>query len=80
MDLAFCNAADTKNRDNLTLRISYDEGKTWVKTWVIDKAEAGHTRDNAAYSDIVPVGKNQIGILYEKDNYKQIIFHTVSWK
>jgi Neuraminidase (sialidase) len=39
--LAFCNAADTKNRDNLTLRISYDEGKTWVKNWVIDKAEAG---------------------------------------
>lgn len=78
--LAFCNAADTKNRDNLTLRISYDEGKTWVKSWVIDKAEAGHTRDNAAYSDIVQVGKDQIGILYEKDNYKQIIFHTVSWK
>jgi sialidase-1 len=51
-----------------------------VKNWVIDKADAGLTRDNAAYSDIVPVGKNQIGILYEKDNYKQIIFHTVSWK
>ncbi len=78
--LAFCNAADTKNRDNLTLRISYDEGKTWAKNWVIDKAEEGHTRDNAAYSDIVQVGKDQIGILYEKDNYKQIIFHTVSWK
>ncbi|MFZ2904570.1 MAG: sialidase family protein, partial [Cyclobacteriaceae bacterium] len=33
--LAFCNAADEKKRNNLTLRISYDDGKTWVKNFVI---------------------------------------------
>lgn len=27
--VAFCNAADTERRDNLTLRISYADGKTW---------------------------------------------------
>lgn len=35
--LAFCNAADTLKRDNLTLRISYDEGKTWPIAKQIDK-------------------------------------------
>lgn len=29
--IAFCNAANTKRRDNLTLRISFDEGRTWEK-------------------------------------------------
>jgi sialidase-1 len=31
--LAFVNAADTKNRNNLTLRISFDEGKTWPEEY-----------------------------------------------
>lgn len=74
--VAFCNAADTKSRDNLTLRISYDDGFTWAKSMVID---ATGKRDNAAYSDIVPLPKKQIGILYEKDNYASIIFTVVKW-
>ena len=74
--VAFCNAADTKSRDNLTLRISYDDGFTWAKSVVID---ATGKRDNAAYSDIVPLPKKQIGILYEKDNYATIIFTVVKW-
>lgn len=74
--VAFCNAADTKSRDNLTLRISYDDGFTWAKSVVID---ATGKRDNAAYSDIVPLPKKQIGILYEKDNYASIIFTVVKW-
>ena len=78
--LAFCNAADTKNRDNLTLRISFDEGKTWKISKVIDKAESDKVRDNSAYSDIVKLGKKKVGILYEKDNYKQIVFTVTKWK
>ncbi|MCA0382615.1 MAG: glycoside hydrolase [Bacteroidetes bacterium] len=74
--VAFCNAADTKSRDNLTLRISYDDGFTWTKNMLID---ATGKRDNAAYSDIVPLPKKQIGILYEKDNYASIIFTVVKW-
>ena len=34
--LAFCNAADVKRRDNLTLRISKDDGRTWTKNIVVD--------------------------------------------
>lgn len=74
--VAFCNAADTKSRDNLTLRISYNDGFTWDKSIVID---SNGKRDNAAYSDIVPMPKKKIGILYEKDNYAKILFTVVKW-
>ncbi len=76
--LAFCNAADEKKRDNLTLRISYDDGKTWKKSIAIYKNS--NQADAAAYSDIVTVSKKEIGVLYEKDNYSQIVFTIVKWK
>ncbi len=76
--LAFCNAADEKRRDNLTLRISDDDGKTWKKSFVIYKNP--DKRDAAAYSDIVKTGGKEIGVLFEKDNYSQIVFTTVVWK
>lgn len=74
--VAFCNAADIKSRDNLTLRISYDDGFTWKKSILIDSTGK---RDNAAYSDLVCISKKEIGILYEKDNYAKIIFTIVKW-
>jgi sialidase-1 len=77
--IAFCNAADDKRRDNLTLRISYDEGKTWSKNYLIDKSTEGE-KDFTAYSDIVQLSKKQVGVLYERDGYKQIVFTTINWK
>lgn len=78
--LAFTNAADTKNRDNLTLRISYDEGRSWTVNKVIEKAPAGKERGYAAYSDIVKIGSRDIGILYEQGNYSRIVFSVVRWR
>ncbi len=79
--LAFCNAADTKNRNNLTLRISYDEGMTWKKNIVIDNAiDPKMMSNNSAYSDIVLMNKNNIGILYEKDDYSKIVFTVMDWQ
>jgi sialidase-1 len=77
--LAFCNAADTKRRDNLTLRISFDEGKTWKKKFVIAKS-TDNKGDYAAYSDIIKISKKKIGILYERENYSKIVFTSVQWK
>ncbi|WP_184542043.1 sialidase family protein [Mucilaginibacter sp. FT3.2] len=77
--LAVCNDADTLHRDNLTLRISFDEGKTWKQNDVIAKSPAGYQGDFSAYSDLVPVDKRHIGILYEKDDYKQIVFTQHGW-
>jgi len=76
--LAFCNAADTTRRDNLVLRISFDDGKTWNKNITVDNH--GKDRNNAAYSDIVKTSDQKIGILYEKDNYTRIVFTEVKWK
>lgn len=77
--LAFCNAADPQYRDNLTLRISYDEGKTWPEQQLI-ASSPNNERDYAAYSDMVMVGKKEIGVLYEKNGYQQIVFTVVKWK
>jgi sialidase-1 len=78
--LAFCNPSDTIHRNNLTLRISFDEGKTWKKNWLIDKSQPGQEMSHAAYSDLVQINKKTIGILYERNNYKEIVFVKQAWR
>ena len=79
--LAFCNTADTLHRNNLTLRISFDEGKNWIKDFLIyGKTENEQSIDYAAYSDLVQIADKQIGVLYEKDNYTSIKFIAISFK
>ena len=79
--LAFCNPADTINRNNLTLRISYNDGETWTKKIVIDKSDDPARKKNyTAYSDIVSMSHGRIGILYERDNYSEIVFRVVKPK
>jgi len=80
MILAFCNAADTTERNNLTLRISQDEGVSWPLTYALDKNPSNKEFDYSAYSDLVKTGKHKIGILYEKDDYSRIVFRTIEWK
>ncbi|QRR01369.1 sialidase family protein [Dyadobacter sandarakinus] len=77
--LAFCNAADTQNRDNLTLRISYDDGKTWTKRYLVDKSRNGE-KDYTAYCDLVKTGEQQIGVLYELNGYQSIVFKEINWE
>ncbi|GGE24376.1 MULTISPECIES: sialidase family protein [Sphingobacterium] len=74
--LAHINAADEKNRDNLTLKLSKDKGKTWYFTKLIAKSPEGYKGAYSAYSDIVLMKPKLVGILYEKDNYKDIVFLT----
>lgn len=79
--LAFCNAADTSQRNNLTLRISYDDGQTWTKHFLLDTAPSEKAqKDFTAYSDIVIHDKKRIGVLYERDGYSQIVYKVVKWK
>ena len=76
--LAFSNAADTVQRNNLTLRISKNNGKTWKKNFLIySKSGKG---DHAAYSDIVKIDNKHIGVFYEQDNYAKIVFTVVKWR
>lgn len=63
--LLFSNPASTSKRSRMTVRLSLDDGKTWAVSKLI---HAG----GSAYSDLVQVGENEIGCLYEKDGYKTI--------
>lgn len=71
--LYFSNPASKDSRENMTLRMSNDDGKSWSKSKVINKGPS-------AYSDLVMLGKNQIGILYEggrESPYEGIAFEMV---
>ena len=54
-------------RENMTIRLSYDEGKTWPVAKVLEKG-------SAAYSDLAVLPDGRIGCLYEVDGYKRIVF------
>lgn len=76
--LAFSNDANTHQRDDLTLRISFDDGATWSKNIPVDKSADGKG-DYTAYSDLVKISDHQVGILYEKNDYKEIVFSVIDW-
>jgi len=77
--LAFSNAADTIQRNSLTLRISYDEGISWVKNILIEAGKNDGKIDVTAYSDLVRLDKKKVGVLYERDDYKEIVFRFINW-
>ncbi|MFI3243514.1 MAG: sialidase family protein [Akkermansia sp.] len=72
--LLFCNANSTKGRQNLCLRISYDEGETWSEGKVIYPGLA-------AYSDMTVLKNGDIAIFFEKDGYKEndVVVVTLDW-
>ena len=78
--LVFCNNADTSRRDHLTLRVSKDEGITWNESYLIDTSKGDFKGDFTAYSDLVELGKKKIGILYERNNYHEIVFTSLILK
>lgn len=63
--LLFSNANSFKGRKNLTVRLSYDEGKTWTDGRVIFEG-------SSAYSSLTVCKDGSIGVLYEANNYKEI--------
>ncbi len=67
--LLFSNCK-SRGRNNLHIRASIDEGKSWTDGICIEKG-------GSAYSDITPVGKDKIGILFEGAGYSTIQFATV---
>jgi len=69
--LLFSNANSTEGRKNLTIKISYDEGNTWTKGKTIYIG-------SAAYSSLTVLKNGNIGVFFEKDNYKKNVFVEVS--
>ena len=72
--ILFSNANSSSSRKNMTVRLSYDEGKTWPVQKTI---YAG----SSAYSDMTVMDNGDIGLVYEKDDYSYIVFDrfTLNW-
>ena len=72
--LIFSNANSKNMRENLTIKISYDEGKTWKYSKSVYAGEA-------AYSSLSILKNGDIGVFFEKDNYKKNVFAkiTLDW-
>jgi sialidase-1 len=72
--LLFSNPDHPRARVNLTLRLSYDEGRTWPVSRIIDPGPS-------AYSDMVIQDDMKIGLLYERGNQGGIVYTncTVEW-
>ncbi len=57
--LLFSNPASPMNRENMTIRMSYDEGVSWPVSRILHKGPS-------AYSSMTVLPDRTIGILYEK--------------
>lgn len=69
----FSNLHSSKNRENLGIKISKDNGKNWEYLKTIEPK-------STAYSVLVPIKRKEIGILYEADGYKDIVFESFKVK
>lgn len=59
--LLFSNPNNQRSRKNMTIKASFDDGKTWLISRIIREGES-------AYSDLVIQKNNDIGLLYEHGN------------
>lgn len=71
--LIFSNPADRKERKNLVVRVSNNEGKSWQKEVPVYKG-------SAAYSCLTQLPNGNVGLLYEADDYKRIVFVEIPYQ
>jgi sialidase-1 len=65
--LIFSNPATATGRHHLTVRYSDDDGKTWPYSRLVCEG-------SSAYSSLAVLPSQEIGLLYERDNYKHLTF------
>jgi len=71
--LLFSNAKMKKGRKNMSVRVSYDEGKTWTEGKTIYTG-------GSAYSSLTVLENGDIGLFFEQDGYKKNPFVSFSLK
>lgn len=59
--LAFFNPDSDKNRNNLSLKLSFDEGKTWPEKY----CTLVYKPDSFGYSCLTQIDSSTLGVLYE---------------
>jgi sialidase-1 len=70
--LLFANANSTTKRENMTVKLSYDDGKTWSKGKTIYPG-------SSAYSSLTILKNGDIGLFFEKEDYKENVFVSFSF-
>ena len=61
-------------RHRLTVRLSYDEARTWPVSRLLYKG-------SSVYSSLANLAGGRIGLLFDRDNYRKITFAqiTLGW-
>ncbi len=70
--LLFSNPNSQDSRNHMTVRVSFDDGQTWLLSREIRHGES-------AYSDLVIQSDDKIGILYEHGNQGGIHYAHFNW-
>lgn len=72
--LLFSNANSKTKRENLTIKLSYDDGKTWSEGKTIYSG-------GSAYSSLTILENGNVGLFFEKDDYTENVFvsFTFDW-
>ncbi|NGF57610.1 exo-alpha-sialidase [Parapedobacter sp. SGR-10] len=65
--ILFSNPDSQFKREKMTIRASWDDGKTWKTAFLVDEGAS-------AYSDLVEIDQKCIGIVYERGNKGGIVF------
>jgi sialidase-1 len=68
--IVFSNPADQNIRVNGVVRISYDDARTWEVYRLVYSG-------SFAYSHLADMGKNEVGLLFERDEYSKISFMRI---
>lgn len=71
--LLFANPASTQKRERLTVRASFDEGRTWPVSRLIEPGSTG-------YCCLTRLQDGRIGLLYERDSYRHLSFVSLTLK
>ncbi|MCA9120601.1 MAG: exo-alpha-sialidase [Planctomycetaceae bacterium] len=69
--LLFSNPASPVSRDHMTLRVSYDDGKTWPVTHQVYEG-------SSSYSCLTRLQTGSIGLLYEREDYREIVYTGIN--
>lgn len=70
--LIFCNVNNASKRENLWVKVSFDDGQTWTKGKCIYSGPS-------AYSSMTVLKNGEIGVFFEKDDYKENVFTTFTF-
>jgi sialidase-1 len=71
--LLFSNPNSQDSREKMTVRVSFDDGKSWLLSREIRSGES-------AYSDLVIQADQHIGLLYEHGNDGGIHYANFNWE